>query len=94
MDSTAANTENRLSIAGATCQGCARKIRVALEPLVTDSAALDVNIEQKTVTLPAGIDPTDAARRITEAGYPARQRHPVAAKKVTLLEQRPLRQRQ
>ena len=71
MDSTTANTEIRLSIAGATCQGCARKIRVALEPLVADSAAVDVNIEQKTVTLPAGIDPADAARRITEAGYPA-----------------------
>jgi len=71
MDSTTANTKNRLSIAGATCQGCARKIRVALEPLVDDSAAVDVNIEQKTVTLPPGIDPTDAARRITEAGFPA-----------------------
>ncbi|PFG10860.1 heavy metal translocating P-type ATPase [Marinobacter sp. LV10MA510-1] len=71
MDSTAANTENRLSIAGATCQGCARKIRVALAPLVDDSAAVDVNIEQKTVTLPPSIDPADAARRITEAGFPA-----------------------
>ena len=81
MDSTTANTENRLSIAGATCQGCARKIRVALEPLVTDSAAVDVNIEQKTVTLPAGIDPADAARRITEAGYPAEILHAEPAAK-------------
>jgi Cu+-exporting ATPase len=81
MDSTTANTENRLSIAGATCQGCARKIRVALEPLVTDSAAVDVNIEHKTVTLPAGIDPTDAARRITEAGYPSEIVHAEPAAK-------------
>jgi Cu+-exporting ATPase len=82
MDSTTANTESRLSIAGATCQGCARKIRVALEPLVDDSAAVDVNIEQKTVTLPPGIDPTDAARRITEAGFPAQilSAEPTAAK--------------
>jgi Cu+-exporting ATPase len=70
MDSTAANIKNRLGIAGATCQGCAHKIRVALEPLVTDSAVVEVNIEQQTVTLPAGIDPIDAARRITEAGFP------------------------
>lgn len=71
MDSTNANTAVRLSIAGATCQGCARKIRKALEILVTDSAAVDVNIVQKTVTLPPGIDGNQAARIITEAGFPA-----------------------
>ena len=71
MDNTPVNTETRLSITGATCQGCARKIRVALEPLVADTSTVDVNIEQKTVTLPVAVDAADAARRITEAGYPA-----------------------
>ena len=61
-----------LSISGASCQGCARKIRSALEPLTGDTDLVEVNLEEQTVALPEGIDLEDAARRVTDAGYPAK----------------------
>lgn len=60
-----------LSISGASCQGCAKKIRNALEPLTGDTGLVEVNLEEQTVALPEGIDLADAARRVTDAGYPA-----------------------
>ncbi|WP_339798815.1 heavy metal translocating P-type ATPase [uncultured Marinobacter sp.] len=60
-----------LSITGASCQGCARKIRNALEPLTGSTEQVDVNIEARTVALPAGIDLEQAAALVTAAGYPA-----------------------
>jgi Cu+-exporting ATPase len=60
-----------LSISGASCQGCARKIRSALEPLTGNADSVKVNLEQQTVSLPDGIDTNEAARVVTEAGYPA-----------------------
>lgn len=61
-----------LAISGASCQGCARKIRAALEPLTGDQELVEVNLEDQTVALPDTIDLEDAARRVTEAGYPAK----------------------
>ncbi|MBL3556094.1 MULTISPECIES: heavy metal translocating P-type ATPase [Marinobacter] len=60
-----------LSISGASCQGCVRKIRSALEPLTGSADRVDVNLEEQTVALPDGIDTAEAARIVTEAGYPA-----------------------
>ncbi|HKK56531.1 heavy metal translocating P-type ATPase [Marinobacter sp.] len=60
-----------LSISGASCQGCARKIRSALEPLTGDADRVEVNLENQTVSLPDGIDTSEAARAVTDAGYPA-----------------------
>lgn len=60
-----------LSISGATCQGCAKKIRNALEPLTGDTGLVEVNLEDQTVALPEGIDAKEAARIVTETGYPA-----------------------
>ncbi|MFO7530015.1 MAG: heavy metal translocating P-type ATPase [Marinobacter sp.] len=60
-----------LSISGASCQGCAKKIRNALEPLTGDTDLVEVNLEEQTVALPGGIDLADAARRVTDLGYPA-----------------------
>lgn len=60
-----------LSVAGATCQGCARKIRAALEPLTGADQLAFVDIEAHTIALPPGLDLEEAARRVTEAGYPA-----------------------
>jgi copper chaperone CopZ len=60
-----------LSISGASCQGCAKKIRNALEPLTGDAELVEVNLEDQTVALPEGIDATEAARIVTETGYPA-----------------------
>ncbi|MEH6562677.1 MAG: heavy-metal-associated domain-containing protein, partial [Marinobacter sp.] len=60
-----------LSISGATCQGCAKRIRNALEPLTGDTDLVEVNLDDQTVALPEGIDTTKAARIVTEAGYPA-----------------------
>lgn len=60
-----------LSISGATCQGCARKIRTALEPLTGSTERVAVDIEAQTVALPDGVDLAEAARVVTEAGYPA-----------------------
>ncbi|WP_336365545.1 heavy metal translocating P-type ATPase [Marinobacter sp. C2H3] len=61
----------RLSVSGATCQGCARKIRQSLVPLTGDESKVEVNLEQQTVSLPDGLDLADAAKRVTDAGYPA-----------------------
>ncbi|MDL0430841.1 heavy metal translocating P-type ATPase [Marinobacter sp. TBZ242] len=60
-----------LSISGASCQGCVRKIRGALEPLTGSADRVDVNLDEQTVALPDGIDIREAARIVTEAGYPA-----------------------
>ncbi|GGY85797.1 heavy metal translocating P-type ATPase [Marinobacter zhanjiangensis] len=60
-----------LSISGASCQGCAKKIRTALEPLTGSTEQVEVDLEHQTVALPDGIDLDDAAKRVTEAGYPA-----------------------
>ncbi|PVY77595.1 Cu+-exporting ATPase [Tamilnaduibacter salinus] len=62
-----------LTIEGATCQGCARKIRAAVAEEV-DDFDVTVDLDAQTVTLPAHVDGNDAARRITEAGYPAQIR--------------------
>lgn len=60
-----------LTISGASCQGCVRKIRSALEPLTGDTDQAEVNLDEQTVALPDGIDTREAARIVTEAGYPA-----------------------
>ncbi|MFC4257974.1 heavy metal translocating P-type ATPase [Marinobacter lacisalsi] len=70
-DTEIATLSPALSISGATCQGCARKIRAALEPLTSSTEQIDVDLERQTVALPEGIDLNDAAKRVTEAGYPA-----------------------
>lgn len=67
-----------LSISGATCQGCARKIRKALEPMTGSTELVEVDIDAQTVALPDGVDLVEAARVVTEAGYPA---EPVATPK-------------
>src|SRR5690554_5230818 len=60
-----------LSISGASCQGCAKKIRNALEPLAGSAELVEVNLEAQTVALPEGVDVAEAARIVTETGYPA-----------------------
>lgn len=60
-----------LSISRASCQGCAKKIRNALEPLTGSTERVAVDIEAQTVALPDGVDLAEAARVVTEAGYPA-----------------------
>ncbi|SDW84949.1 heavy metal translocating P-type ATPase [Marinobacter mobilis] len=66
-----APTPVRLSISGASCQGCARKIRAALAELAGNEDAIDIDLDQQTVTLPPDTDADEAARRVSEAGYPA-----------------------
>ncbi|SFR63270.1 Cu+-exporting ATPase [Marinobacter daqiaonensis] len=61
-----------LSISGASCQGCARKIRGALDPLIDDTDQIEVDLDRQTVTLPHGTDLDEAAQRVTDAGYPAK----------------------
>lgn len=60
-----------LSISGASCQGCVRKIRGALEAMTGSADRIEVNLEKQTVALPSGVDFGEAARLVTEAGYPA-----------------------
>ncbi|MEQ9545607.1 MAG: heavy metal translocating P-type ATPase [Marinobacter sp.] len=60
-----------LSISGASCQGCVKKIRTALEPLTGDADLVEVDLEQQTVALPEGVDVAEAARIVTATGYPA-----------------------
>ncbi|MCM0613678.1 heavy metal translocating P-type ATPase [Marinobacter sediminum] len=63
--------QTTLNISGASCQGCAKKIRNALETLTGDTELVEVNLEDQTVALPDGIDAGEAARIVTETGYPA-----------------------
>ncbi len=63
--------QTTLSISGASCQGCVKKIRTALEPLTGDADLVEVDLEQQTVALPEGVDAAEAARIVTETGYPA-----------------------
>ncbi|MDX1598117.1 MAG: heavy metal translocating P-type ATPase [Marinobacter sp.] len=63
--------QTTLSISGASCQGCVKKIQAALEPLTGDSDLVEVDLEQQTVALPEGVDAAEAARIVTETGYPA-----------------------
>ncbi|SNB58765.1 Cu+-exporting ATPase [Marinobacter sp. es.042] len=63
--------QTTLSISGASCQGCAKKIRNALEPLTGDTGLVEVDLEKQTVALPEGVDASEAARIVTETGYPA-----------------------
>ena len=60
-----------LTISGASCQGCVRKIRSALEPLTGSTDRIELNLDEQTVALPDGINTREAARIVTEAGYPA-----------------------
>ncbi|MDR9426088.1 MAG: heavy metal translocating P-type ATPase, partial [Marinobacter sp.] len=69
--SEAPELKTALSISGASCQGCAKKIRNALEPLTGDTGLVEVNLEEQTVALPDGINTAEAARMVTETGYPA-----------------------
>ncbi|WP_226596146.1 heavy metal translocating P-type ATPase [Marinobacter nauticus] len=69
--SEASVLKTALSISGASCQGCAKKIRHALEPLTGSTERVEVNLEEQTVALPEDVDSAEAARIVTEAGYPA-----------------------
>jgi len=69
--SEAPELKTTLSISGASCQGCAKKIRNALEPLTGSTELVEVDLENQTVALPEGIDASEAARIVTETGYPA-----------------------
>ncbi len=60
-----------LSISGASCQGCVRNIRKSIASLVSDTDLIRVDLETQQVALPDGVDSREAARLITEAGYPA-----------------------
>ncbi|MBZ2169413.1 heavy metal translocating P-type ATPase [Marinobacter sp. F4216] len=60
-----------LSVSGATCQGCVKKIRAALEPLTGHAELIEVDLQNQTIALPDDIDPEQAAKRVSEAGYPA-----------------------
>ncbi|WP_203142145.1 heavy metal translocating P-type ATPase [Marinobacter mangrovi] len=62
-----------LTIRGASCQGCVKKIREAVTPLVNAADDIDVDLASQTVTLPAGIDAEEAVQRISDAGYPAQR---------------------
>ncbi|MBU2953050.1 heavy metal translocating P-type ATPase [Marinobacter sp. F3R08] len=63
--------QTTLSISGASCQGCAKKIRSALEPLTGNPELVEVDLEKQTVALPEGIDAAEAARIVTKTGFPA-----------------------
>jgi Cu+-exporting ATPase len=60
-----------LSISGASCQGCVKKIRAALAPLTGDAELIHVNLENQTVSFPDTVNASDAAQKVTDAGFPA-----------------------
>ena len=70
-DTETATLSPALSVSGASCQGCVKKIRAALEPLTDGTEQVDVDLERQTIALPESIDLSEAAKRVTDAGYPA-----------------------
>ncbi|KAF0802349.1 Cu(I)-exporting ATPase [Alcanivorax xiamenensis] len=62
--------EQTLPIQGATCQGCARKIRTALLAVPGVSSA-EVDLEQQTVTVSGSADRAALRDALTESGYAA-----------------------
>ncbi|QBM18749.1 copper-exporting P-type ATPase [Marinobacter sp. JH2] len=68
----APNLSTALSISGASCQGCVTKIRNALEPLTGDADLVEVDLEALTVALPNNVDKAEAAKIVTDTGYPAK----------------------
>lgn len=60
-----------LSISGASCKGCVRNIHSALQPLLEEGQEATVGLQSQTVVLPPGTDSKEAARLVSEAGYPA-----------------------
>jgi len=63
-----------LTISGASCGGCVRKIQQALAPMTGDPEQVRVDLQTQTVYLPPGLDLAEAARRVSAAGFPARLR--------------------
>ncbi|MFE8070235.1 heavy metal translocating P-type ATPase [Marinobacteraceae bacterium S3BR75-40.1] len=59
-----------LAISGASCQGCVKKIKQALEPL-DGVAAVEVDLDRQRVTIDGSINPQTAADTITDVGYDA-----------------------
>ncbi|MCK0105697.1 heavy metal translocating P-type ATPase [Marinobacter sp. S0848L] len=74
--SEASGLSTALSISGASCQGCVKKIRNALEPLTGDTDLVEVDLEAQTVALPESVDKAEAAKIVSDTGYPA---EPIAA---------------
>lgn len=60
-----------MSISGASCKGCVRNIDTALQPLLKEGQQAAVDLQSQTVALPPGTDAEEAARLVSEAGYPA-----------------------
>ena len=71
VSQTDSGEHHRLTIEGASCQHCVKKIQAALEGLPGLEHS-DVDLERQQVLLTGHLDPQQAARRITDAGYPAR----------------------
>ncbi|MBR9871648.1 MAG: copper-translocating P-type ATPase [Gammaproteobacteria bacterium] len=69
--SEASGLNTALSISGASCQGCVKKIRNALEPLTGDADLVEVDLESQTVALPESVDKAEAAKIVSDTGYPA-----------------------
>ncbi|RMJ02990.1 Copper-exporting P-type ATPase A [Marinobacter litoralis] len=69
--SEASGLNTALSISGASCQGCVKKIRNALEPLTGDADLVEVDLEAQTVALPENVDKAEAAKIVSDTGYPA-----------------------
>ena len=70
-------TRHTLPIEGASCQGCVKKIRQALEqvPGVTE---IQVNLEQQQVAIDGDADHCALQRALQESGYAAKTTTPVA----------------
>ncbi|QSP95429.1 copper-translocating P-type ATPase [Marinobacter salinisoli] len=68
---TATPLQPALSVSGASCQGCVKKIRAALAPLTGDTEQIAVDLQAQTIALPDDTDLEQAAKLVSDAGYPA-----------------------
>jgi Cu+-exporting ATPase len=67
----------RFDIQGASCQGCVRKIRQALDPVAgVDDVQVDLDAQQVTVT--GSADSADVQAALAKAGYAIEDKHQTA----------------
>jgi Cu+-exporting ATPase len=74
-----------LSISGMTCASCVNRVEASLKalPAVLEARASLANETAQVRFLPGGTDAADLARRLTEAGYPAKLRDDGAGDQAT-----------
>ena len=61
--------QQRMTVAGMTCEACAVCVRQALEAAGARAVQVDVGRKEATFTLPTGVEPLALRAAVRAAGY-------------------------